>query len=320
MKNIFGFLGFKPKKPKTSMGRPEIRLPFSDGKSKKTMAGLQPEKPAPNRPTQGPLGGILNCPECRYPLRVEPSKSSPCPNCGYSGSKPENTVFNAGKTMAVSGLEEIEIQGLNELRFKLIDESNKSELKIQSDDPEVMLNRDYLDPGNMSISGEQHVIFKLKNRQTLIRDVSSNGSTFIQVKAPTPLVSGTRIVLGNKICLFTVRNKDQKAASENATKKMGGIDFKQQGSDNSFELKDDKSGRTMSFSESHVVVNRVNLDTGNNTISGSRHAEFTYENGTWLIHDLSSTGATFVQLTAEKPLEDNTKIIIGNKVYTFMYD
>ena len=67
-------------------------------------------------------------------------------------------------------------------------------------------------------------------------------------------------------------------------------------------------------------MNRSNLDAGNSTISGSHHAEFSYENGDWYIKDLSSTGATFVQVKTEYQLENNIKLIIGNKVYRFEYD
>ncbi len=321
MKNIFSLLGFKSRKPKAGFNRPDIRLPFSDSKSKKTMAGLQPERPvAPNRPTRDTAGESLICPKCQYPLRTMPSKSSPCPNCGHSGIQYENTVFNAGKTMAVSGLEEIQITVKDEINFKLIDEATKSELKIQSEDTEVMLNRDYLDPGNMSISGEQHVLFRLKNGHMYLEDVSSNGSTFIQVKNTMPVTSGSRLVLGNKVCQFMIPGMNKKSASENSTRKIAGMDIDQNRLSVGFELRDEKSGSTLSFSEPHVVVNRVNLDTGNNTISGSRHAEFTFENGIWTIHDLSSTGATFIQITSETLISDNTKIIIGNKVYTFVFD
>jgi hypothetical protein len=337
MKNFFSLLGFKSKRSKISPGKPDIKLPFSrssgdssmydkpsaGGKANKTMAGMQQGKPGGSHPTKSSAGEVLCCQQCQYPLRVEPSRSSPCPNCGYSGleGNQANTVFNMGKTMAVSGLEEAGDQGIDEFKFKLIEESSKSEIKIQSEDPEVVLNRDYLDPGNMSISGTQHVLIRFRDHKMYIEDVSSNGSTFLQVKNTMKIRQGSRLVLGNKICLFNVSEQNQKSPdADKATRKMGGFELNQRESLKGFELIDDKTGKKAVFAEEHVIVNRVNLDTGNNTISGSRHAEFNFENGNWYIRDLSSTGATFIQVASEMQLEDNVKIIVGNKVYTFAYD
>lgn len=337
IKDLFSKIGLMPKKPKITSGKSDIHLPFSrsgddkriqernpsDKNVKKTMMGIQAEKPLIDHPTKSSTGDPLCCPECQYPLRVEPSKSSPCPNCGFSGSNhnQEDTVFDPRKTMAVSSLDAIDDPGIQEFKFKLIEEASQSEIKIQSDEPELILNRGHLDPNNKSISSEQHVLIKFRSNKIFIEDVSSNGSTFMQVKNTIMIQPGIRLVLGNKICLFNLLDEQMKSpVDDKATRRFGGFDLNNQEASKGFSLTDEKSGKKIVFNDQHAIVNRSNLDTSNNSISGSRHADFHYENGCWYLKDLSSTGATFVQVNAEYQLESNMKLIIGNKVYRFEYD
>jgi len=337
MNKILSKLGLTPKKPKIKPGKSEIHLPFSrsgddkrshdriqpDSQAKKTMVGIQADRPLGDHPTKSSSGDPLSCPECQYPLRVQPSKSSPCPNCGFLGSRgnKEDTVYDPGKTVAVSSLDTTNDPGIQEFKFKLIEESSNSEIKIESEDPEVILNRSHLDPNNMSISGEQHVLIKFRLNKIFIEDASSNGSTFIQVKNIMMIQPGIRLILGNKICLFNLLDPTLKSPdADKATRKFGGFDLNVQEGASGFALVDEKSGKRIEFIEQHVIVNRANLDTGNNTISGSRHAEFHFENGCWYLKDLSSTGATFVQVKTEYQLENKMKLVIGNKVFRFEYD
>ena len=132
---------------------------------------------------------------------------------------------------------------------------------------------------------------------------------------------GIRLILGNKICLFNLLDQPVKSPdADKATRKFGGFDMNVQEGARGFTLIDEKSGKRIEFNEQHVIVNRSNLDTTNNTISGSRHAEFHFENGCWYLKDLSSTGATFMQVKTEYQLENNIKLVIGNKVFRFEYD
>jgi hypothetical protein len=337
LKKILSKIGLMPKAPKLNPGKTDIQLPFSrssdkknhqeriqsDNVAKKTMVGIQPDKPPGDHPTRSSNGEPLSCPECQYPLRVAPSKSSPCPNCGFSGiaNNIGDTVFDLGKTMAVSSLDVPNDPGIEEFKFKLIEETSNSEIKIQSEEPEVILNRSHLDPSNMSISGEQHILIRFKQNKIYVEDVSSNGSTFLQVKNVQLVQPGTRLVLGNKICLFnTLEQPSNKTDADKATRKFGGFDLNSQEGTTGFVLTDEKSGKKIAFNEQHVIVNRSNLDTGNNTISSSRHAEFHFDNGCWYIRDLSSTGATFIQVRSEQLLDNKLKLIIGNKVFRFEYD
>lgn len=337
MNKILSKLGLAPKIPKIKPGKSEIHLPFSrsgddkrsrdrmqsDSQTKKTMVGIQADRPLGDHPTKSSSGDPLSCPECQYPLRVLPSRSSPCPNCGFSGNRDnqEDTAYSPGKTMAVSSLDLINDTGIQQFKFKLIEESSNSEIKVESEDPELILNRSHLDPNNMSISGEKHVLIKFRLNKIFIEDVSSNGSTFIQIKNSIMIQPGIRLILGNKICIFNLLDPTAKSPdADKATRKFGGFDLNVQEGARGFALIDEKSGKRIEFIEQHVIVNRANLDTGNNTISGSRHAEFRFENGCWYLKDLSSTGATFIQVKTEYQLENNIKLIFGNKVFRFEYD
>ncbi len=335
MKNILSIFGWKPKSPKPKPGKPEIRLPFSSGNDKrqqdrpashadsgKTQVGIQVNRPSSDSPKARKGNSILSCPECKYPLRVEPSRSSPCPNCGFLGDRNDqtDTAINLGKTIPISGLDSLIEPGVEEFKFKLIDESTKSEIKVQSEDRELILNRDHLDPTNTSISSEQHLLVIFRNNKIFMEDVSTNGSSFIQVTGFMMLKPRIRIILGNKTYLFdSVENPERNTAKDRASRKFEGNELSSKEPKN-LVLIDEKSGEKKTFHEQHVMVNRTNLDTSNNTISGSRHAEFTFQNGNWYIKDLSSTGATFLQITTQQQLDNNIKLIIGNKVFRFEYD
>ena len=53
------------------------------------------------------------------------------------------------------------------------------------------------------------------------------------------------------------------------------------------------------------------------SISGQEHAKFAFEDGKWYLTDQSSNGATFIQVKGKIELEEDAKILIGNKIYTF---
>lgn len=316
-----------------------IKYPFSSNKRgpdtepqdhdeqeiKKTQIGLQADLPYLDKSEDSET--IIKCPDCEYPLRVEPSASSPCPNCGFSGSKAHvhDTVSDSGKTIKVGSLDMIDDQKAFSLKFILFDESLNSEIKIESEETELILNRDHLDPNNMSISGDQHVEMKIKDGNIYISDVSSNGSTFIHVKDKTPISFGTRLVLGNKIFLFNSKgNTGQPSGNpdggENvkATMKIGQFDV-QDDPTGSIVLIEESTGQTYSFQGEEITVNRSSIDPENPTISSKKHALLSFESGSWHVQDVSTNGATFRQVSGEMKLTNNTKLIIGNKVFRFEY-
>ena len=284
----------------------------------KTQMGARPDYPSRKLVNDHLQKDIEMCPKCQYPLRTKPDSSSPCPNCGFTGNGMK-TASDAGKTITISSLDQ-DNKELQEFRFKLIKEDDNSEIEIQSpDDPEVILNRSHLDPANSTISGEQHVILKFKNRRIYVEDASSNGSTFLQAKNQVVIENGTRLVMGNKIYVFSQAGSLLQNRNPDKTKKIIEFDLEASQSGLGFSLTDEAGGKKQFFDNTYIIINRSVLDPGNKSISSSRHAEFETSNGKWYVKDLSSNESTFVQLKGEQLLENKIRIIIGNKIFRFEY-
>ncbi len=335
MKRLFGREGAMIKKILPKKKKKETNLPYSspEGRKKekaggrqnydqrKTQIGIQAGYSPGSQSDDGAQKDMGFCPKCHYPLRTEPSISSPCPNCGYTGSNVK-TVFDSGKTVSISSLTQ-ESEELHEFKFRLIKEDDRSEIEIQSpDEPEVILNRSHLDADNNTISSDQHVIMRFKNRKIYIEDVSSNGSSFIQAKNKMMIQDNSRLVMGNKIYVFNQSGISPVPDSPNKTRKFGEFDLNvssREGEASGFSLTDESNDNRLHFDKTYLVINRSMLDPGNNSISGSRHAEFEYNKGVWYVKDLSSNESTFVQLKSEQPLENNVRILLGNKIFRFEY-
>ena len=101
-------------------------------------------------------------------------------------------------------------------------------------------------------------------------------------------------------------------------KKIAEFNLDGQPAADGYLLADEKTGQQISFRNTSVI-NRANLDPGNNTLSGSRHAEIFWKNGSWFIKDLSSNDSTFVQCVREQVIEDGMRIILGNRIFRFKH-
>lgn len=333
MKKQYGKQGSFFKKIFSGGKKSDVNLPFSNSRggnkqrknlrkgydSRKTQIGIQSDNPSRIGSNKDSKDEIETCPKCQYPLRVKPDSSSPCPNCGYTGNSIK-TVIDSGKTILISSLDQ-ETGEAQEFKFKIIKEDDKSEIEIQSpDEMEVTLNRNHLDPENITISSDQHVIMRFRNRKIYVEDVSSNGSSFIQAKNKMLIQNNTRVVLGNKIYIFNQSSVPQPSNGQNRTRKFGEFNLdmsKQEGS--GFSLTDEANGKHLNFDSLYLIINRSTLDPGNNSISSSRHAEFEYNNGQWFVRDLSSNQSTFVQIKGEQFIENKIRIILGNKIFRFEY-
>lgn len=328
MKNPFKRKGSVTKPVKVTAPKSNVNLPFSrpgnprknddfqkSSESEKTIIGIQPDIPSGSKSEIN----NLSCPKCNYPLRIEPSGSSPCPNCGFIGeTKLHDTVSDSKKTMSVNSLNFKDEKELSSFRFKLISESSGSELKIESEENEIVLNRDHLDPNNDSISSKEHVIVKFRNGKIFFQDVSTNGSTFIQVINNMPISTGTRIVLGNRIFLFSTRQTMQDSGNIKSTRQISKVNFDYDNL-NDFVLTEEISGRKILLTQGVNLLNRNNLDPGNASISGHKHALLDFNDGQWYISDLSSNAATFIQCKTEQQMSEKRKIIIGNIIFRFEY-
>ena len=307
-------------------------LPYSDSRGgnkekigasgnfdpRKTQIGVQTDFSSDNRQNKNMQNDIESCPKCQYPLRTKPDISSPCPNCGYTGNHIK-TVFDSGKTISISSLNQ-DTEKLQEFKFKLLKEDDNSVIEIQSpDEPEVILNRSHLDPANSTISGEQHVVLKFRNRRIFIEDLSSTGSSFLQARNKVMIGNGTRLVMGNKIYIFNQSGTLTQGKPQNKTRNIGEFELNAGQPDSGFSLTDEVGGKRQTFDKIYIVLNRSILDPGNNSISSTKHSEFEFNNGQWYIRDLSSNESTFVQIKGEQLLENKIRIILGNKIFRFEY-
>jgi hypothetical protein len=128
-----------------------------------------------------------------------------------------------------------------------------------------------------------------------------------QPEAYTPAAENVQPAVGHQM---------QKASNANKTIRLGDLTPEEEEKPE-FKLVDERSQNAKEFTGAEVSVSRDNLDAGNMSISGQEHAKFVFEDGKWYLSDQSSNGATFVQVTGKTELAEGTKILIGNRIYTF---
>ncbi len=320
---------FKPKKedsdpPKAPIKEPWNRKPGEPSvtRSNKTVVGKRSDKPyLDQKDERSSFGSGYQCPECSYPLVLQVSVSTPCPNCGFTGAKKEEPaapVEASKQTINFSNLNFGKLSG--ERKFSLINET-APDMSISADlgeNEEIILNREVIDPGNPSISGEGHILLREDKGIWTVEDISSNGATFIQALHFQTLQDGVRIILGNRIFRFSsgmaVASKPENKG--NKTMQFGQFNLAHDQHD-SFTLSDEMNGAVKHFTEQQTDLNRFNLEPDDHSISGKLHARIEKRQEKWVIIDKSSNQATFVQVLEEVPLTDHTRLILGNKVFRF---
>lgn len=158
-----------------------------------------------------------SCSSCRYPLRAH---QLICPNCGFDNGEQQAPAPAASQEdpHSTKGFEEAdddapieprhktildpwEVTNIGDSKkFTLVTDKGKTTLNFEGE--EVELNRDNLDANNKSISGGKHAMIEYQDGQWYIKDQSSNGFTFIQVRDRMPIQSGDMIIMGNKLFVF----------------------------------------------------------------------------------------------------------------------
>lgn len=149
--------------------------------------------------------------KCGYPLR--PGEVI-CPNCGTNNSNLLNVhreqqveipVVKQPNLAKTSSIESMNF-GLKPNRFKLSLLKGKKSLLFEGN---TSLNRQNLDQNNQSISKDDHAIIDFKDNKWILRDVSSNGATFIQVTQPAEIKDKDLIMIGNVIYRFEIVKDDE---------------------------------------------------------------------------------------------------------------
>ena len=290
-----------------------------------TVVGRKADRPFIDKNQASAFGHNYRCVECSYPLRTLASVESPCPNCGYTGGQPEPPVKpnleSAKKTIKFNSIDfgqNEKVEDSSETKvFTLVNESSP-DMSIMADLGEantIILGRDELDPGNTSISSEGHIQLRENRGSWYIEDVSSNGATFMQALSYQPLREGTRIILGNRIFRFSAGSSLPNQNTGKRTMQFGQFDLAN--SSNSVTLVDEMEGSTKAFTGRDIDLNRITLGIDEPSISRQQHATLENRDGTWMIVDRSANKATFVQVMNEVLLRDQTRLILGSKVYRF---
>lgn len=324
MRNPFKNIGFKSKK-KPELDQKPIQEPWRrrpgetpTQNSGKTIMGKRPDKD-PIDEGQSSAGSGYQCTECSYPLRIQASLTSPCPNCGFTGHEKEVAVVSpvsAKKTINFGSLNFGQLTG--ERKFSLINESSP-EMSVNADlgeSEEITLGREELDPSNPSISGNGHIKLRESQGKWYIHDISSNGATFLQATQPQFIADGVRVILGNRIFRFSTGAPVPPPKTGNKTMQFGQFNLAAGQSGNIF-LIDELTGLTKNFNGAKIDINRFNIDPDEQSISSKEHATLENRQGTWMIVDRSSNQATFVQVIGELQITDQTNLILGNKVFRF---
>jgi hypothetical protein len=108
----------------------------------------------------------------------------------------------------------------------------------------------------------------------------------------------------------------QAADSSKATRQINDVNL-DKNTNNDFVLIEETSRRKIPLIQGVNLLNRNNLDPGNASISGNKHAILDFIDGKWYLSDLSSNAATFIQCKTEQKMADKTRVIIGNIIFRF---
>lgn len=320
---------FRPKsKPHSQELNPEagtIREPWNRKSSasapapRKTIVGKKPNEPfldkketPPAHPTPPP------CPKCSYPLRSEVSAATPCPHCSFTGSSPatpapQKAPSTTRPTMRLSELQFEQSSGTRS--FSLVDEAHPSnpatfDLGKAGD---VIIGREHLDPSNSTIASEKHIRIYENYGQWYVSTMSTTHATFVQALEYQPLTEGGQLVLGHRRFRFL---SDSPAPVAGDTQKT--LSFDQlQWADRFITLLDERTDTTLRFGPPPITLDRSGIDANELSISRQQHARIEIRQGQWMIIDQSSNRATFVQVVNDQPLPNQTRLLLGNKIFRF---
>ena len=166
-----------------------------------------------------------NCPHCTYPNTYETKVCIKC-NKSLTGDGEETSKADVHKKMqegkAIRVVEGEGATGKSQPSEKTIDPyRQKKEIKcyiellgekeedmelIECIGTKVALNRDALDPENLTITSKTQAVITYKNDEFYIEDKSEKQTTFVQVKNQHKLEDGDIILMGNRKFRFNKKS------------------------------------------------------------------------------------------------------------------
>ncbi len=81
-------------------------------------------------------------------------------------------------------------------------------------------------------------------------------------------------------------------------------------------IKKEIGGKASGITE--IVLNRKHIDPTNPSISSEKHLQLKNQDGKWYVQDVSSNGATLMQVVEKQALSPNTRLAFGNKFFRLM--
>ncbi len=134
---------------------------------------------------------VFTCEQCgHYPLAAEVSAAMPCPNCNFKGkAAPQHHTIKIGGLFMGQGPASSKVRLTDVLTSKV----------IEFDGEDLTLNREQINPADMSISSGKHVQFTKQKGHWYVTDHSTNQATFLQVNGQVPVQSDSHIIIGNRV-------------------------------------------------------------------------------------------------------------------------
>jgi len=127
------------------------------------------------------------CNSCSYTI-LDVHRS--CPNCGEQFSK-DNTLGDTDQMQ-----ERVATYSVHpKLRAVSLENVKHQDLELNSD--VVILNREKIDPGDKSISVEEHALLYKENGDWFISNKASNKALFVQLTQDIKLTDGALLLVGN---------------------------------------------------------------------------------------------------------------------------
>jgi hypothetical protein len=138
------------------------------------------------------LPGSTVCPKCNTP--VDPKLPSPA-------GPPTNSALPDKKASGIAGTINPYIQAkADHISLQpLAREGEKSLTVLDFSGKEIALNRENLEPGNLSLTGKVQAELKVENGKWFLQDKSAMHTTFLLVSQPTEIRDGDFILMGDRL-------------------------------------------------------------------------------------------------------------------------